>query len=46
MWEEYDRVDFPISAEDGEPMTKLRGIYLYVRKTVDSESGVLNGLVS
>jgi hypothetical protein len=45
MWEEYDRFSFPISAEDGELMSKLRGIYLYFRKTVDSGSDIFNGLV-
>ena len=32
MWREYDSISFPISPQDGELMSKLRDVLLYVRK--------------
>lgn len=32
MWEEYDKLSFPVSTEDGDLLGNLDRLYLYVRK--------------
>jgi hypothetical protein len=42
MWEDYDKYEFPVSPEDENLLNKLRGIYIYVRKTIYRKKDGLN----